>query len=223
MGRMRVDPPGLPVRPMAGRDLLAAARLHAQELPDGFFARLGTPFLQRYLATFLDLPGGVALSVDGDGGELVGFLVGSTRDGHHRAALRRHGPALLRAGALGLITRPALLLAFLRTRARRYAGLGFTALRRRRATVPARVPGPAPTRRRTAVLLHVVVAPSARGRGAGAALVRGLEVAARRDGCDRAVLVSFGDKPFYERLGWTRQSARRNAGGQDVVTYRRDL
>lgn len=73
------------------------------------------------------------------------------------------------------------------------------------------------------MLLHVAVAPEQRGLGLGAALVRGLEQAARQDGCDRAVLVSFGDKPFYERLGWERGAARRNAGGPDIVTYRRTL
>ena len=73
------------------------------------------------------------------------------------------------------------------------------------------------------MLLHVAVAPAQRGHGLGAALVRGLEQAAHQDGCDRVMLVSFGDKPFYERLGWERGAVRRNAGGPDVVTYRRTL
>ena len=201
-------------RPLTGRDLRAAAALHASELPDGFFAELGPRFLSRYLATFLDAPGTVALAVDGPDGTLAGFLVGSTRDGHHRAALRRHGRSLALAGALALLARPGLAWRFLRTRAGRYV----RALRRTPSSVTA-----APAAGRTAVLLHVAVAPEQRGLGLGAALVRGLEQAARRDGCDRAVLVSFGDKPFYERLGWERGPARRNAVGQDVVTYRRTL
>ena len=201
-------------RPLTGRDLRAAAALHASELPDGFFAELGPRFLSRYLATFLDAPGTVALAVDSADGQLVGFLVGSTRDGHHRAALRRHGRSLALAGAFALLTRPALTLRFLRTRAGRYV----KALRRTPVSVPA-----TSAAGRTAVLLHVAVAPEQRGLGFGAALVRGLEQAGRQDGCDRAMLVSFGDKPFYERLGWQRGPVRRNVGGQDVVTYRRTL
>ena len=202
---------------MTAADLRAAAALHAAELPEGFLAQLGPTFLRHYLATFLDTPGGVALVVDDERGELVGFLVGSTRDGHHRAALQRHAGTLLLSALVSLVVRPRVLAQFVRTRARPY-------LRALRGPAPA-APSPptAPRGLRTAVLLNVAVAPRARGSGAGAALVRGLEAAARADGCGRAVLVSFGDKPFYEHLGWDRVSARRNGRGQDVITYRRVL
>lgn len=202
---------------MTRSDLRPAAELHAGELQQGFLARLGPRFLQRYLATFLVVPGGVALVVDDEHGDLVGFLVGSTRDGHHRAALQRHGRVLVLSGMFALVTRPTVLVELLRTRAGSYA---------RALLAPTKVPAagpPSAPRVRTAALLNVAVSPRARGRGAGAALVRELEAAARADGCTRAVLVSFGDKPFYERLGWTRVSARRNPRGPDVVAYRRDL
>lgn len=202
---------------MTSADLAAAAALHVGELPEGFLAQLGPRFLQRYLATFLDTPGGVALVVDDQHGELAGFLVGSTRDGHHRAALQRHARVLVLSALGSLAVRPVVLLELLRTRAVSY----LQALSR-----PARQPPSVSTQQRgvrTAVLLNVAVCPQARGRGAGAALVRGFEAAARADRCGRAVLISFGDKEFYEHLGWDRVAARRNTRGQDVVTYRRSL
>lgn len=202
---------------MTGADLRAAAALHASELPEGFLAQLGPRFLQRYLATFLDTPGGVALVVDDEHGDLMGFLVGSTRDGHHRAALQRHAGVLVLSALRSLAVRPVVLLELLRTRAGPY----LRALGRTSRGLPS-----VPTHRRparTAVLLNIAVSPRARGRGAGAALVREFEAAARADGCGRAVLISFGDKAFYEQLGWDRVSARRNARGQGVVAYRRSL
>lgn len=211
------------VRELTPADLRAAAALHARELPEGFFAQLGPGFLRHYLATFLDVPGGVRLAVEDEHGMLVGFLVGSTRDGHHRQALRRHGRTLALAALLSLLRRPAVLLQFLRTRAMRYARTGVRAVRGGAVAHETGAGTGRPVAGRTAVLLHVAVAPSARGRGVGAALVRGLETAARRDGCRRAVLVAFGDKAFYERVGWQRVSARRTDTGQDVVTYRREL
>jgi len=202
---------------MTGADLRAAAALHASELPEGFLAQLGPRFLRQYLATFLDTPGGVAVVVDDEHGDLVGFLVGSTRDGHHRAALRGHAGVLVLSALRSLAVRPVVLLQLLRTRAGSY----LRALGRTSRGSPSE-----PTRQRrvrTAVLLNVAVSPQARGRGAGASLVRGFEAAARADGCGRAVLISFGDKAFYEHLGWDRVSARRNSRGQDVVAYRRSL
>ena len=209
---------------MTGADLRAAAALHASELPDGFLAQLGPRFLRRYLATFLDTPGAVALVVDDEHGDLVGFLVGSTRDGHHRAALQRHAVVLVLSALRSLTVRPVVLLQLLRTRAGSYLrALRRTARGSTPPSTPATVSMATHPRVRTAVLLNVAVAPRARGSGAGAALVRGLEAAARADGCGRAVLVSFGDKPFYEHLGWDRVSARRNSRFQEVVAYRRWL
>lgn len=212
---------------MVQDDLRAASRLHAAELPEGFLAQLGPRFLRSYLATFLDTPGGVALVVDDDRGQVTGFLVGSTRHGHHRAALRLHARSLALAAVLSLVSRPVVLARLLRTKTVPYARAWRSARGRQAsaATTPAAPQPPAPvgTGGRMAVLLNVAVSPQARGRGVGTALVRGLEQAARADGCEAAELVSFGDKAFYEGLGWIRTSSRRNERGQDVVTYRRNL
>jgi len=222
----RADRPlatGGAVRPLEPGDLVHAARLHADALPDGFFAQLGPHFLSRYLATFLDVPGALALAVDSPDGQLAGFAVGNTGSGatHHRSALRLHGWSLLVSGVLALSTRPRVLAHFVHTRSGRYAR-ALLSLRQR--------PEPRPTTRgrrpagRTAVLLHVVVSPAARTHGAGRALLAAFEAAGRAAGCTRGRLVSFSDtEAFYRRLGWDRLSHRVDRDGRDVVTYGRDL
>lgn len=207
------------VRGLTGRDLAAAAALHASELPDGFLAQLGSRFLRRYLATFLDTPGAVALGVAGDTGELSGFVVGSTRRNHNKTALRRHARLLLPAGAAALLIRPWLVLPFLRTRARRYLRAAVDLLRR--TPSPATAAGGAPIR--VAVLLHVAVHPAQRGRGLGAALVGAFADASRDAGCTRVLLVAFSENDFYLRLGWNRVTARQDDDGRLVVTYALDL
>jgi len=211
------------VRPLEPGDLAHAARLHADALPDGFFAQLGPHFLSRYLATFLDAPGALALAVDTPDGQLAGFVVGSASPGasHHRSALRLHGWSLLLAGVLALSTRPRVLAHFVQTRAGRYAR-ALLSLRQRLEPRPAsrgqRSAG------RTAVLLHVVVSPAARGHGAGRTLVAAFADAGLAAGCTRGRLVSFSDtEGFYRRLGWVPLSQRVDRDGRDVVTYGRDF
>ena len=204
--------------------------MQARELADGFLAQLGPGFLRAYLQTFLDTPGAVALAADNAEGQFTGFLVGSTAAGHNRIALRRHWKRLLPAGAVALLSRPRLLLPFLRTRAVRYVRAAATALKPRRPAVtevaserttePTTAGGPS----RPAVLLHVVVGPDERGQGVGAALVQAFVDAARKAGSARAVLVSIGgEKDFYLRQGWQLLAAREDDDGRVVVTYGRKL
>lgn len=205
------------VQAMRPEHVAFAARLHAQELRGGFFARLGPRFLRHYLGAFVDAPGAVALVVMAGPEKPVGFVVGSTVPGFHRLLLRRQWRTLLPAAAVALVLRPAALWAFLRSRAVKY-------LRALRATPRADAASEATVRAvvPTAVLLHVAVLPEARGGGAGAALVDAFTTKAREAGCGRAVLLAFGEMPFYERLGWTVQERRRRED-QTVVTYGRDL
>lgn len=228
-----VQAPGSPsrtVRHLTRADLPAAAALHAAELAEGFLAQLGPAFLRRYLATFLSTPGAVALGVHDQDGTLAGFVVGSTRRGHNQAALRLHARSLLPSAVAGLARHPWLAMPFLRTRGRRYLRAGLGLLRR-----PAPAAGPTssgPTSRGVtssgptadlAVLLHVAVAPAQRGRGTGGALVRAFADAAREAGSRRVLLVAFGEKDFYLRLGWTQVAARRDGADRLVVTYGLDL
>lgn len=181
-------------------DLAAAAELHAEALPHGFFPALGRRFLARYLATYLDDQDGVAIAAVVDG-RLVGFLVGTTDTTTRRAhVVRRHGPRMVMTGLVALVTRPRLALRFLRTRAWRYAGAVVRGLRRRPAPTVSTAP-PVP-----AVLSHVAVSPDARGAGLGAALVRAFEREVQAAGRSSAELVTRADGDgageFYRCLGW---------------------
>lgn len=204
---------------MIEADLGVCAALHARELRDGFLAQLGPGFIRRYLATFLGTEGAVALVAEAGDGQPAGFVVGSTRHGHNRAALRDHAGPLLRAAVVGLCRHPQLVVPFMRTRAKRYAR---TALRQRRRGAAPASPELSPSRA-PAVLLHVVVAPAHRGKGAGAILVGSFVEAAKTAGAQRAALVTFSDSGFYSRLGWQRLAERRDADGQLVVTYGLEL
>lgn len=211
----------LGLRPLDRRDLAFSAALHAHALPHGFFADLGPRFLRGYHATFLDSPHAVALAAM-LGGHPVGTLVGILDPAHHtRWVLRRRGMDLALRGALALAVRPRVALRFLRTRVRRYA---HAWLRHRHR--PAKRPAAADSRL-PAVLSHVAVVPSARGTGAGAALVRAFEEAARRSGATRAILTTLegpdGAGPFYARLGWERTTTRRTHDGLPMEEWARTL
>lgn len=205
------------VRPMAQIDLVVCADLHVRELRDGFLTRLGPRFIRRYLATFLDIDGAVALVAEADDGRLVGFVVGSTRPGHNRAALRQHARPLIVGALGGLLRHPHLAVPFLRTRSKRYAR---AALGQNRPRSQPDLPSSSGV---SAVLLHVVVAPEQRGTGAGAQLVHAFVDAARAAGAHQSLLVTFGDGGFYRRLGWQRLAERRDPEGQLVVTYGLEL
>jgi len=211
------------VRPLCGDDLAVAAGLHRRYLPHGLFPSLGERFLQRYLTTFLDTPTAVALAIDGEEGAF-GFLCGTLdRSAHREHVLRNHGLALLRGGLVALVLHPPAALRFLRTRAARYSAALVRFARRGHATAPAsNVASAGP-----AVLAHLVVAPSGRSGGAGAALVRAFEATARERGLERAELLTLpgdaGAGGFYERLGWRARDLCRDRDGVTWVRYEKLL
>lgn len=229
LARRAAPPPQLVVvplgavglRPLDHRDLRFAAGLHAEALPHGFFVELGPGFLRAYLATFLDSPHAVALLAT-LGGHPVGTLVGVLDPARHaRWVLRRRGLDLAWRGALALAVRPRVALRFLRTRVGRYVH-GW---RRHRKGPP--VAAPEAGGRLPAVLSHVAVLPGARGTGAGAALVKAFEEAARGSGALRAILTTMegpdGAGAFYSRLGWERTTARRTHDGLPMEEWARTL
>ena len=209
------------VRRLEGRDLDFCAALHAEALPHGFFAELGTGFLRRYYASFFDSPHALGF-VATLAGEPVGALVGILDPrAHARWVLRRRGVALaLHAGA-AMLFNPGAALRFARTRVARYA----RAWRRHRAGAePARADAPADM---PAVLSHVAVLSGARGVAAGRALVRAFEDAAAAHGAARAILTTIegpgGAGRFYERLGWRWSDTHVTADGGRVEQWTRDL
>jgi len=195
------------------------ARLHASQLPHGFFGRLGERFLADYHATFVASPHAVALVTTGENGAVTGFLVGtlSAPTTHTRWVLHEHGRRLAFSGVLALAVRPAVAARFLRTRSAPYARRMLASRGRRVAAVTA---GPTP---RIAVLTHVAVDPAVRGAGAGTALVEAFVDRARHAGAQRAVLVTLdgtrGAGRFYERLGWERTATRRDRDGHPIAEY----
>lgn len=225
----------LPVRPARPRDLHAMAHLHREQLPDGFFARLGEGFLRAYHASFLRSPYGIAL-VCGSTDAPTGFLVGTlTNREHYRFVARCCIPRLAARGALALLARPPLAWLFVHTRAARYTRwvLRYTGRKLRgggpavASAASAASPPAAVTAEPTiAVLTHVAVDPAAQGGGAGRALVDRFLEAAREAGADEARLVTAAHGPaeqFYDRLGWTAGPVRNGSAGSLVREYRWSL
>ncbi|MFI9843661.1 GNAT family N-acetyltransferase [Nonomuraea sp. NPDC051941] len=195
--------PAASLRVMELRDIPAVVRLHAADLPHGFFVELGERFLARYYRTFLTSPAGVALVAEVDG-ELAGFLVGSTDAAtHHRHVIRLDRWQLARAGAVSLLVRPKLTARFVRTRIQRYArGI-------RRASDDGR-PGTA-QRKRQGMLSHIAVDETKRRSGVGSKLVATFVEVARAHGVEHVQLQTAPDngaaQDFYANLGWKRQDA----------------
>lgn len=194
-------------------DARFGAALHAAELDHGFFVELGPRFLREYHRTFADSPHAVAF-VATFSEHPVGILVGVLRPGSHaRWVLKHRGARLALAGAAALLVRPRTAWRFAATRAGRYA----RGWRRRRGQ-------PATTSEEAtyAILSHVAVSASARGSGAGAALVGAFERAAAAAGVRELRLVTRPDGgagPFYERLGWTAGPERPTADGTGMQSY----
>jgi ribosomal protein S18 acetylase RimI-like enzyme len=244
--------PGLgDVREATRRDLRATARLHRRCLPDGFFARLGHGFLRRYHASFLRSPEAVALVVTADG-EPAAFLVGTLRNrAHYRWVLQRQAVALGGRLVLALGARPRMAWLFARTRVRRYVrwvvrypfrrfqsgtrGSIATADRGRspvdgEAAAPtapeAAVSADGPATKPVAVLTHLAVDGSLRGRGAGRLLVETFVERAKEAGAVEVRLVTDvegGASAFYEKLGWLAVGERGGSNGDGVREYRLPL
>lgn len=109
------------VRRLESPDLPFVVNQHLQNVPEGFFARLGTRFLTGYYLSYCtDSSACSVVAVDGD--EAVGFLVGtpdpSVTVNTHCAPTG--DPCSVRP-SVALIRQPRLAALFLRTRAVRYA------------------------------------------------------------------------------------------------------
>lgn len=214
---------GYEIRPAVPADLASTARLHARLLPVGLFPALGQRFLERWHRAYHRLPYSVVLvAVDptARGRGVVGFLLGTTDQASHTAALlanRRLLAGLALTGALALLRRPRLAVRFLRTRAGAWARRLF-----RRSRPGPRSVGPdhhVPV----AVLAAIAVHPRARRHDVGARLVShfldqaeagpaGVAELVTRDGPD-------GAATFYERLGWRPRGQRVTRDGTTVRTY----
>lgn len=210
---LTLRPGSADIRTVETDDLDFCAALHAEKLPQGFFAELGHRFLRAYLATFVASPHAVALLVSAHDTP-VGTVVGILRPAAHaRWVLRRRGVGLALRGGMALAARPRLALRFVRTRISRY----------RRAWGHRRAPSTSGSTGQPAVLSHVAVAPGADRAGLGSQLVDAFVDAARGAGCPRVVLVTLagenGAAGFYRRLGWVESSPHRNFDGQSTIAF----
>jgi len=216
--------PQLAITPLDHSKLEFAVRLHAVALPHGFFVRLGRRYLRAYYTTFVDGPDAVALLATLDGLP-AGILVGTTANARHYAWVVRHRSLRLAlCGVLGLLARPPVALAFVRSRLLRYLrGL----VRLCRASKPSARAATATMASDVAVLTHVAVAEVVQGHGVGAALVRAFEQAAVHAGGRRAVLVTLagphGAAGMYEQLGWNSTGQRHDHDGRAISEYTREL
>lgn len=252
-GERTVGPPPpqavVVVRDMAEADLPFAVAGHAEQLPGGFFVRLGPGFLRSYYRGFVDSPHGVAIVAE-VGGAPLGALVGTTcQTAHYRWLLRRRGVRLALRGGAALVVRPAELRTFVRGRLGRYARAVPRMVRGRvRRDPPAADAGrgPAPVvdlvaaetgggatpaappvpEGSVAVLHHVFVTPQATSNGMGRRLVERFEAAAAGAGAVEARLLTVTEAGrsaagFYERLGWTPCDQRRDRDGREVIELRK--
>lgn len=195
-----------------------AAALHAAQLPHGFFARLGTPFLQGYYRAFARSPHAIALHASVDG-RPAGALVGTVgHRAHYRWMLHAEGRRLLVTAVLGFVRSPQLAWRFLRTRGLRYLR-GVRRLERDgdRTSAPSAQPG------RTAVLTHVSVMDDAKGYGVGTVLVEAFLTEAARGGATKARLSTLagpeGAGGFYDRLGWKHVADATDYDGRRIEIY----
>lgn len=206
------------LRSLGPGDVAFAVEQHLSMFPDGFFANLGRPFMREYYRSFLSSPsarGWVGL-IDHD---VVAYLVGTVDPKSHRThVIRRHGVRLTLLAAAALTVQPRLFSRFARTRLVRYSRrLGAAVLPRRRPDEMA-----VASAQRVSVLSHVVVLPSARGRGMGRMLVDRLVTEAEAAGCQRIDLVTRavdGAAPFYTWLGWKEVGSHRTVDGLELTRF----
>jgi GNAT superfamily N-acetyltransferase len=214
------------LRQAVHEDLHLTARAHVAFLPFGLFPSLGVGFVRRWHRTFLDSPHGAGYVVtdpQAPGNRIVGFLLGTTDQAAHTAAVladRRTMAVLTLTGAAALLRRPRLARHFARSRAWPWTCRLF----RHRPASPAAAPDD--TTEPVAVLSAVAVLPDRRGRGIGGRLVAQFLSHARFSGATTAELVTptaLGAAGFYERSGWEAGPDRRTRDGDRVRTYHRAL
>lgn len=212
----------LSIRNMGAADLAFVVEQHSLYFPDGFFARLGRRFLTEYYHSFLTGESAFSSIAEMDG-KRVGYLVGTTSPKHHREhVVRRHGVALAWRAALAMLTRPRLTVHFLRTRAKLYGGKIVRRCLAGRAGNATQLGSAS-----TAVLSHVAVVPDSQAQGAGTALLTQFEGSARKNGCQRILLVTAsgqdGAGRYYRSHGWAAVAEQTTPDGRHLTTYSRQL
>jgi ribosomal protein S18 acetylase RimI-like enzyme len=174
--------------------------MHASEISEGFLPALGRPFLARLYRRVVRSPQAFLLVAD-DEGRPVGFVAGSEDVGALYRSFLVHDGALAALRALPRIVRSVRRV----VETLRYPTGG--------ADLPA------------AELLAIAVAPDARGRGIGRALVEALTAEFRRRNVDGVRVVVAADNEralrLYEACGFrpaTRIEVHKGTASQ-VLTW----
>ena len=209
------------IRSFTAGDVQAAARLHAAQLPHGFFPRLGPRFLREYYRSFIASPFACAF-VAGPSGQVEGLVVGVLQPREHkRWLLRRRALRLALVGLVSLLMRPRMWTLFLRDRLPRY----WQAVRDWRSAGPVEDGKGGSSSPPTATLAHIVIRAEVRGRGVGKALTERFVAQAREAGVEvvRATTMDgpAGATGFYERHGWQRHLEATDWDNQRIVVFRR--
>lgn len=207
-------PGAFDVRPIEAHDLPFIVGLHVQQFPDGFYSRLGTAFMTRYVREFFRSPGSLGLvAVQCGGSELVGYLMATLdEDAHDQFIYRRASFSLTAAGARALAARPALWSDFIQRRALWYAKRYISgAVRSHGHTAEPR----------HGQLLYICTAPGNRRRGVGATLLRAYVEEAQRSHAANLHLVSERDNTeaheFYMHRGWQVLSESTTRDGRPLI------
>lgn len=154
------------VRPARTDDAAAAAALHASEIGEGFLPTLGPAFLRRLYRRLVLDPSSFVLVAEDGGGRVVGFAAVAEDLGRvYRSFAVRDGVVA------GIVAAPRLLKGWRKVR---------ETLRYPAAT----------TDLPPAEVLSVAVAPEARGRGVGRALLAEATAELTRRGVDGARVVT---------------------------------
>ena len=184
------------VRPGTETDAGPAATLHASQISDGFLSSLGRSFLTRLYRRIVRSPNSFLFVAEADG-DALGFIAG-TED-----VRELYRSFLVRDGIVATVTAlPQVLRSSRRVlETLRYgAGSGGGTERAQSHAGEAELP--------KAELLAIAVAPAARGRGAGRALVDAFTAELTRRGVPGARVVVGADNDsairLYERCGFTK-------------------
>ena len=192
------------IRPMRTADIQEVVRIHLDSFQGFFLTFLGAKFLRLLYDSIVSAPEGVVLIAGGREDAISGFVAGVTeQNGFYARLLRRRKWRFAMAALGALLRRPSIAPRLLR------------ALRR---------PDDAAESSAPACLMSISVRPSARGSGAGRALVAAFGSELRARGIHTYCLTTDRDdnddvNDFYRRNGFTLQRTFVTREGRRMSEY----
>jgi ribosomal protein S18 acetylase RimI-like enzyme len=192
------------IRPMRSADIPEVVRIHLESFPGFFLTFLGIRFLRLLYDSIAAAPEGVVLVACDRDGTISGFAAGVTQQsGFYSRLLRRRKWRFAMASFGALLRRPTIVPRLL------------GALHRPEDAEESSVP---------ACLMSISVRPSARGIGAGRALVDAFGSELRARGVRTFCLTTDRDdnddvNDFYRRSGFTLQRSFVTREGRPMSEY----